>query len=197
MNLDWTHGLKDNSKPYIDSMFLNKKNLKFLEIGLAAGFSTNWFINNYLQDKDSFITGIDPFLKLSESTGDKEWTCQDHWCNENLENIFKKNTEHNKNKIFFYKGFSKDILPKLDKNYYDLVYIDGDHSENAVFLDGCLSFDLIKHNGLIIFDDAQKNYTSPEHPNGNTEKGVQRFLKKYDDKVKILFNGYQCVVQKL
>ena len=197
MNLNWTHGLKNNSKKYIDNMFLKKKNLHFLEIGLAAGYSTNWFIENYLQDENSFITGIDPFLKLSTSIEDKNWKCQDHWCNENLENIFKKNTEKNKNKIRFHKGFSKDILLKLEKNYYDLVYIDGDHSENAVYTDGCLSFNLIKHNGLIIFDDAQKDYTCPEHPNGNTKRGIERFLKEYNDYIKILFNGYQCIVQKL
>ena len=27
--------------------------------------------------------------------------------------------------------------------------------------------------------------------------GIERFLKEYNDYIKILFNGYQCVVQKL
>ena len=147
MNLDWTHGFINNSKRFVDQMYLNKDNLHFLEIGLAAGYSTNLFISNYLQGQNSSITGIDPFIKLSDALEDpsSNYICQDHWCNENLENIFFKNTMKNKDKIIFHKGFSKDILPILNKEYYDLVYIDGDHSENVVYLDGILSFDLGHH----------------------------------------------------
>ena len=168
-----------------------------MEIGLAGGYSSNWLINNYLQDKDSYLTGIDPFIKLSKSIEDTSWTIHDTWCNEKLEFIFKKNTNQNKDKIIFYKGFSKDILPTLSKNYFDLIYVDGDHSENAVYLDGCLSFDLLKQNGLIIFDDAQKDYTCNDHPNGNTKLGVARFIKKYNNQLNVLYNGYQCVIMKL
>lgn len=197
MDYNWTHGLINNSEKYISKIFTGCTNLQFIEIGLAAGHSTNWFIDNYLKDKNSYITGIDPFLKLSVSIEDKSWTTQDHWCNEKLEDKFKTNTYHNKHKIKLIKGFSKDILPTLPYNFYDLIYIDGDHSENVVFLDGCLSFNLIKKKGLIIFDDAQKDYTCIEHPNGNTKKGVDRFLEKFKNEIEILFNGYQCIIQKI
>ena len=50
-------------------------------------------------------------------------------------------------------GYSQNELKKLNKNYYDFIYIDGDHTNEGVFIDSVLSFPLLKNGGIIIFDD--------------------------------------------
>ena len=45
------------------SEFKNKEALKFLEVGSCEGQSTNWFIETFLEHKDSMITCIDPFYQ--------------------------------------------------------------------------------------------------------------------------------------
>jgi hypothetical protein len=46
---------------------LNKESqLHFLEIGCYEGKSTTWFIENYLKNKKSTITCVDPWLPYSQ-----------------------------------------------------------------------------------------------------------------------------------
>ena len=47
--------------------FKLKDNINFLEIGSFEGLSTNYFIDNFLNGKNCYITCIDPFIKYGES----------------------------------------------------------------------------------------------------------------------------------
>tara|TARA_Y100000389_G_C17059147_1_gene316512 strand:- start:20 stop:268 length:249 start_codon:yes stop_codon:yes gene_type:complete len=77
----------------------------------------------------------------------------DNYINENTYDIFLKNTSHNKNNIIIKRGLSIDILPTLPDKHYDMLYIDGDHSEDAVWIDAIYGFPKVKNNGIMIFDD--------------------------------------------
>jgi len=118
----------------------------------------------------------------------KEW---DDVINENTYDIFIKNTELNSNKIIIKKGLSKDILQTLQCEY-DFIYIDGDHSEAAVWDDAILSFNILKINGIMLFDDYLWNVGDKSPKNA-----VDRFIKEYTDKIKILFINYQVCLQKI
>lgn len=48
---------------------------------------------------------------------------------------------------------SQDYLPKLPPETFDLIFIDGDHSAEAVQEDAKNALRLIAHNGTIIFHD--------------------------------------------
>ena len=52
--------------------------------------------------------------------------------------------------ISFIQGFSSEELPKLDQNF-DLVLLDGDHSESGVKSDWDMTKDIFNH--FLIFDD--------------------------------------------
>tara|TARA_B100000902_G_scaffold399291_1_gene469459 strand:+ start:4384 stop:5019 length:636 start_codon:yes stop_codon:yes gene_type:complete len=201
---DWTGQIKAYTSQFMKH-FKGKNNLNFLEIGAAEGRSANYFVDNFLTGDNCKITCIDPWLYLSKATEQNNYTIEDNWCIPENEKFFLKNTQYNKDKIIVKKGFSKDIVPTLQDNFYDFVYIDGDHAENAVYTDACMSFKVTKNKGIISFDDAQKNYSDFKCPKrvaanvgsgGNTKKGIDRFLEEYKGKYKILIYGYQVVIQK-
>lgn len=172
------------SKFGILKQFKDLHNINFLEIGAFEGMGTNYFIDNFLCGTNSFITCIDPWIKYSESTVTKlnEW---DHWINENNYDTFIANTAYNKNKIIMKKGLSCDVLPTLEK-VYDFIYIDGDHSEKAVWLDAVYSFQILRLNGIIIFDDYTWN-TGDKSP----KNAIDKFLAEYKHCIEVISINYQ------
>ena len=164
--------------------------INFLEIGSFEGMGTNYFIDNFLSGNNCSITCIDPWIKYSKSTITKmsEW---DNLINENTYDIFISNTNYNKNKIIVKRGFSYDILPKLEK-IYDFIYIDGDHSEKAVWLDAIYSFKILRNNGIIIFDDYTWN-TGDKSP----KNAIDKFLDEYKNFIEVISIGYQVVIKKI
>ena len=169
--------------------YKNMNNIQFLEIGSFEGYGTNYFIDNVLTGNSS-STCIDPWIKYSESTITKisEW---DNLINENTYNIFMNNTIHNKNKIIIKRGLSCDILPTLEK-VYDFIYIDGDHSEKAVYIDAIYSFNILRNNGIMIFDDYEWNQGEKSPKNA-----IDRFLKEYENKIEVIVINHQVVIKKL
>ena len=70
----------------------------------------------------------------------------------------------------------------------DLIYIDGDHSTDAVYNDIKMSCNLLKENGVIIVDDY-KEQTLPE-----VRLGVVKWLEEDNNLHKIHFQSddVQC-----
>lgn len=165
-------------------------NVNFLEIGSFEGLSTNYFIDNFLCGEKSFITCIDPFIKYGESTLTKmsEW---DIYINESTYDKFINNTFKNRDKIILKRGLSIDILPTLGQ-IYDFIYIDGDHSEDAVWLDAIYSFKILRKNGIIVFDDYEWN-TGKKSP----KAAIDRFLHEYKDFIEVLDINNQVIVKKI
>lgn len=170
--------------------FKGKDNINFIEIGSFEGYSTNYFIDNYLTGANCYITCIDPWIKYSEATTAKI-NGFDHQINENVYNIFLNNISKNKAKVIIKRGFSKNILPELDQKY-DFIYVDGDHSEESVWLDATLGFDILKIGGFMIFDD----YTWGTGK-GSPKKAIDNFLVVYQDCIKVIFIAYQVCIEKI
>jgi len=55
--------------------------------------------------------------------------------------------------VKLHKGYSFDILNKFQDEYFDLIYIDGDHSYDGVKTDLNLSYLKVKKNGYICGHD--------------------------------------------
>ena len=170
--------------------YKNQDNINFLEIGSFEGMGTNYFIDNFLLGDNSLITCVYPWIKYSDSTVTKmsEW---DNLINENTYDIFTNNTKYNKNKIIIKRGLSCDILPNLEK-IYDFIYIDGDHSEKAVWLDAVYSFKILRNNGIIIFDDYMWN-TDDKSP----KNAIDKFLEEYKNYIEVISINYQVTIKKI
>jgi predicted O-methyltransferase YrrM len=169
---------------------LKYKDVKFLEIGSFEGLSTNFFLEYFLTSDNATITVIDPWIKYSESTV-ANISGLDNLINDNTYDLFLQNTEKYKDKIIKYKGFSKDVLPTL-KQEYDFIFIDGDHSTEAVLQDAIDSFKLLKVNGIMAFDDYEW-----EWDNTSPKPAINQFISDYADKIEVLEKNYQLTLKKI
>ena len=108
-------------------------------------------------------------------------------------NVQKKfANEIKKSQVVINRSSSNEILPKFDDNYFDWIYIDGNHSYEFVKKDLELSYMKIKNGGLITGDD----YYDGEVCKGGVKKAVCEFITNEQCKVIQLKNN-QFILQKI
>ena len=155
---------------------LKDKPLKMLEIGTFEGRSAIWLLENVLTHRDSKIY------------------CVDHWKNnETAYKTFLNNTKKYKDKVTVLKGYSKDMLRNLKHVQFDFIYIDASKHSQNVLEDAVLSFDLLKPDGLMIFDDYTHN---KEHDVNCPRPAIDAFMNVYATQIKVLLTRWQVVLKK-
>ena len=146
------------------AQFKGKPNLLFLELGSWKGKSAVWIAQNILNGENSKIICVDiwdvsKWDKTSEETKilfNNPKRMKELDVN-NIYQIFLNNIWHLRHKIIPEKNTTKDALLKFidSRLKFDFIYIDADHSEDAVYNDFKLSFRCIKPGGFVFFDDFQ------------------------------------------
>jgi len=158
----------------------NYNAVNLLEIGSFEGRSTVWFCENALQHPDSAIVCVDP------------WSAPKTDVNLATDNViyerFMRNVSRFGKKVKPIIGNSRDVLKNLPHNYFDAVYIDGDHESHGVLEDGVLAFPLVRIGGVMIFDD----FCGP-----TVRCGVESFVSAYSKKVKVVYAVGQLVAEKI
>jgi predicted O-methyltransferase YrrM len=176
----------------VHQTFLNhlegKENLKFLEIGSFEGLSTNWFLDNILTDKSSKIYCIDTFKGSYE---------HDNLELSRLYDTFLNNINEKKEQVEIFKGKSSEKLfdSKIRKEKFDFIFIDGCHESREVLEDAVLSWELLKKDGIMTFDDALWG-DFQNNPSKTPKIAIESFINTYRDYLEILYSGYQVVVRK-
>lgn len=123
--------------------------IKYLEIGVFCGFNLVSVGNSFGKHPDSKLYAIDPWCNYE---GYKEFLeVQDYNYNCYKNNIKVGNIEE---KVIELKGFSHEIMPKFDNNFFDIIYIDGSHEYDYVVMDCRLAAEKVKTGGYIIVDDT-------------------------------------------
>jgi len=154
-------------KIYKDRNLLMKElgnGLNIMEIGVFKGDFSK-FIQDEMKPLSLHLVDI---FEGDMCSGDKDgnnivWTNLSNEFN-SLKNYFKES-----NNVFIHKGFSYDILSKFDDGYFDLIYIDGDHSYEGVKKDLNVSYEKTKKGGFIMGHD----YTNERFP--GVVKAVNEF----------------------
>ena len=151
----------ENYKNKIDK---KDKELSILEIGFAYGTSALIFLNQLIKYKNKTRYDI---VDMNQST---------QWNNLGLKNI-DQFLKINKKKLNYklYEEDSTKALPKL-KEKYDIIFIDGGHSEEVVTQDLLNSDKLLKKNGIVILDDVLHD---------DVKLALLKFLKNHKNYVKI------------
>ena len=177
---NWFEGLSKKNFETLKTLIDINKPINFLEIGCFQGNCHLWMYNNILVNPDSKSTVIDPF----ETSLTHPNSSYDLFCS-NLKNYLDK--------ITICKGFSDAILPTLEKNSFDIIYIDGDHTSIAAYNDAINSLSLLKKGGIMIFDDyLWVGLFSPGIPDAqiggknSPTNGINKFLKEYEGKITIM-----------
>lgn len=169
------------------SKFKGKESVRALEVGSFQGRSAVWLLENILTHEHSTIICVDTFEGSIEHSNEQV---------ENMYDIFMHNIKPFTSKVTVMKGLSQHVLRKLKPEpRFDIIYIDGDHRAASVLEDGVLAFRLLKKGGIMIFDDYE---WEPERTALETPKlGVIAFCNVYNDKINLIFKGYQVIIEKV
>ena len=171
------------------SKFVGKK-INCLDIGSYEGASTCWMLNNLCTNPESKVYSIDTWEGSPEYT-EVNFSKIEEKFDENVKNTGKQ-THHIK-----IKTTSKDGLLKLnlDKIFFDFIFIDASHSAKDVFTDGVLSWDILKENGILIFDDYEWDKMKKEY--FNPKIAIDSFVRIFLPELKTLYAGYQYIIEKI
>lgn len=152
---------------------------KILEIGIFRGDFFNFIFNNCNPQK---LDGVDIFSGITCS-GDENGN---NVINYDIGLSFIELIEKYKNysNIKLHKSDSVSYLNSVEDEYYDIIYIDGDHSYNGVKRDLEVAFKKIKNKGFIMGHDYEMNYAKAlNHYQFGVEKAVDEFCDNYNQKI--------------
>jgi len=166
---------------------------RFLEIGVFEGQGTHFFFEKFL-GKTGTMVCIDPFIDYSKSTVAK-LSGYDHIMNESVLGRFTSNLAPFMGRIELHKDLSKNVLPKLPAATFDLAFVDGDHSRDAVAIDARECFRLVKKGGYIVFDDYPWGYKG--RPETSPKDAIDYFLRANSRQLKLLHKDWCVIVQRV
>ena len=159
--------------------------IKYLEIGTLYGANLLSVADSYASHPDSTLVCIDPWEDYDDYQEYKE-------KQQSIYKTFLSNIEETvKNNITVHRGYSHKIVPTLENESFDIIYIDGNHEPDYVLEDAVLSFRKLKTGGIMIFNDY--GWGGPDL----TQKGIDGFLLGYHKKInKLGLKESQMFIQK-
>lgn len=152
--------------------------VRMLEIGSFEGRSALWFLENILTGSGSGITCVDGF-----------WPPYGE--------VFERNIARSpfSDRVIQLRGDSQAVLPGLPQEAFDIVYIDGGHLEQEVQADALEAWRVAKFGAILIFDDFLWALHLPLEQ--RPQRAIHRFLQSHAQDCRVLYRGYQVIVQKL
>ena len=146
--------------------------IRYLEIGTFYGANLFSVGKSYASHPDSRMYCIDPWIDYDDYPEYKG-------RQESVYETFSRNLESScqKDKITVVRGFSHIEIPKFEDDFFDIVYIDGNHEPEYVLEDAVLSFRKLKVGGHLIFDDY--GWGGPDL----TQRGIDAFRSAYHKRI--------------
>jgi predicted O-methyltransferase YrrM len=138
-----------NNLRILRHIIVNEKIASSLEIGLAFGGSALTILSTMREihgNRPFTHTAIDPFQRTV-------------WDSLALVLIEKEGVSQN---FIHFDDYSSYVLPELarKKNKYGLIYVDGSHLFEDVFVDFYFVCDLLQTNGIVVFDDCTDKHVA-------------------------------------
>lgn len=132
---------------------------RILEVGSYEGNSTTYLIETLASHRSVEIHCIDSWEGGIEhkagGSAEADMTEVEARFHRNIK-VAQGRASHEA-RITLHKGFSHAELPKLlaegKQGYFDFIYIDGSHQAPDVLLDAVLGFELLRTQGIMVFDD--------------------------------------------
>ena len=146
--------------------------IQYLEIGTFYGANLLTVAKTYAAHPESKLHCIDPWEDYAEYPEYKNQ--QPAIYDTFLSNIEKSGV---KDKIVVNRGYSNQELLKMQDDFFDVIYIDGNHEPEFVLEDAVLSFRKLKKGGIMIFDDY--GWGGPDL----TQRGIDAFVSGYHKRI--------------
>lgn len=158
---------------YLDKR--KEENLQILEVGVAQCETGVNILERYPNFK---YFGIDKWeydttLK-HEPNKLRNWNSQEKWDEIYQQVLDKTNIFGERCEII--RECSREFLPTFEERF-DLIHIDGDHSEEGAYQDIIMCKDLLKEDGVIIMDDTNLS---------DIKKAINRFFWKYNNEYDLI-----------
>lgn len=166
--------------------------IRWLEIGSHEGRSATWVMDNVLKQPGSSITCIDPWQNTQALARFRANVFAAH------DELRKRGLPAGTPEVIAKRGFSQDILATLQKESFDVVYVDGDHQAKSALTDAVLSWPLLKPGGFLIFDDYKWDYKTPEDKAKlrPAREGIDAFLSFWEREFILVHHDYQVILRK-
>jgi hypothetical protein len=177
---------------YFNNNYVKSKTepIKVLEVGSFNGIS---LINIIKSIPNSIGIGLDKWSNSDENE------LLNNINSLKIEDSFYKNirVEGLEERIKGIKGESSEVLFQMliNKEIYDFIYIRGNHISFDGYSNLILSWRLLSKGGLLIIDDYV--YNSEQNIVNSQFEGINHFLKKHQNEIKILHKEYRVFLQKL
>lgn len=165
------------------------KPMKALQIGAYTGDASVWLYENLLSHPDSVLVDVDTW-----EGSDEPLHHEMNWST--VENLYDSKTKQGQeeNKIIKYKGTSDDFF-KNNKETYDFIYVDGDHTAYGVIKDAISSYECLNIGGIIAFDDYQ--WSAGLGPLKEPKMAIDAFSSIYRDRLQLVLQEYQAWYRKI
>ncbi len=179
--------LADNWFQHVNLDEFQNRPIRYLEIGAFFGANLLSVANTYGKHAESKLYCGDPwevYNDYPEYKGRQESTYS----------TFLENVENSgvKERIVINRGYSNIEVPTFEDEFFDMIYIDGNHEPEYVLEDAVLCFRKLKRGGIMIFDDY--GWGGPDL----TQRGIDAFLNGYYKKIQRLgIRESQVFVRKL
>lgn len=125
----------------INDLFNDQENYKGVEIGVLNGETSGFLLDI---DKKISLVGIDPLIPDS----------MEQSLIGSLE-LINSNTSRASERFQFINDYSFNVVNQFKDKSIDFLFIDGDHTYNAVEKDFNLYFPKVKEGGLIFMHDSR------------------------------------------
>ncbi len=156
-----------------------------LEIGSFEGLSSVFFSDTFLDNPDSTLTCVDPFLTIDNN--DHKQFLQ----NKEEENFdYNISISKNSNKIKVCKVTSYVFFETNNKTY-NFIYIDGCHEPEIIKRDMANSFKFLEKNGIMWMDD----YLGGDGI--QIRRAIDAVLQQYTGQYELIHQAYQIAIRKL
>lgn len=123
------------------------KENKILVIDCFEGLSSVFFADNFLDNPNSCLTCVDPFLTINNN--DHKQFLQN---NEEMNFDFNISICKNSDKITIHK-ITSDTFIENNNQTYNFIYIDGYHEPDFIKRDMENAFNSLEKNGIMWMDD--------------------------------------------
>ncbi len=175
---DW-FGPKIPSWTKLLAEFAGRPDIRYLEVGVFEGRSFLWMVDHILTDPTATAVGVDIFLAGYQET-----------LMSNVE------VSGQAEKITIIDGYGELVMKTFPEESFDLIYIDGGHAAWTVFQQTALAWQLLKAEGILIFDDYLW-HKGKRPADLRPEIAVNAFLASFAQHIEVLHKGKDVFVRKV
>jgi predicted O-methyltransferase YrrM len=189
---DYVNWFINDGQKNFETVLLNVsdyKPIRCLQIGAYTGDASVWLYNNILKSPDSILVDVDTWEGSEEPVHyEMNW--------HTVESLYDAKTSAGRadRKIIKYKGTS-DSFFQNNREMYDFIYIDGDHTAYGVLKDAVAAYECLNVGGILAFDDYQ--WSAGLGAIKEPRMAIDAFSAIYGDRIEEVLQGYQRWFKKL